>query len=1160
MPALPFIFLTQELHVFSATMLEQGQLPGDQQLTKLFSSSDVEALREEFLQVRDMGQGTAGEWLKGLPSRGKDLQQDASKWEKWECSGGVAKMRSQLYPGYARKPPALETSAGLLVALSNPPTSTAPHQPSSLGRHERTAGEVAELKAARKAEIERRALLLDPPLTANVLRHIPSFQAATHIVAPLDDSAWELLKPRLLAQRADAEAREAEIAADAELNQERHDHGHLETTLASAKEAKDRVDSAWEEAQAPLRARIAGYADEVIRDAWDEGKKVTRENCSRFAVDVLVAVRKRFYFEVAKDTAVAIAAGKTPPTDPPEGPFTRKLTLENMKWLFETKVKPHTEPLRKDLFYCSGCDGRSKTYGFEAVIQHYAAKHTDALSVENVGVHWRAEWPDPPLFTSKNRPAKPPLLLSGPARPLGAGPPFQASYNYTPAATGAVPTPTYPPGMGFGYGAPTYHDHYQQHPPLPLPLPPPPVHHYQPQLPVPSFAPQPSYNPQPSYGPPTASPLYPSPAGPYPPQAVGPAHGYVTPQSGQYDYTHGPYQAINSSGAYGPPQAAAYPDLYRIKLEDVARNAREIWRLLGNIKELPGGARVFVTLHHLVKRFRSRFYETPPLTMFIDGLSNHKEMRPVRSVNGLVCKACHLGLGNAASVKQDKKDFSLPQLVNHFQSKHVEQMLAQNMSPHLDWTVDMVLLPDLSSLPGLVSSVNEVQKNLLTAALPFVPFAFEPPPGSAPTYPDEPKRQSGPVSDVGYGREPQLPAGAASHAAGRGRVAAGFIADSRGSAQSSNNGTPAALSESESGRHSSQGSRPDRGQNGSRPQRKDHDRNKPGRTQVSIGSSDRVIKKEPETGGETAWRDKPDAQVTQVTDQAEGQHARPSSAQLRHKGAVGNPGARATTQPPVPSSQHSGRDRPSWNRPASPAGTQEEPDLLAALESRLQQRRDSPSPGRNGASSRARYADNGGSAVPPDYHYAAEAHNRHGEVERREEWYSRDVAEHLPRHAEEATRFSRPPHVYPDERNRHQDALGAERYRFRESPTAAARMHSRPPPPPPPPPAAVETYEIVQVIDEHGEYYIRRPARHHGRQSDAAARYVYEECGPVVHREPVYDYAPVSVQARQSLVRDAGSARGASMAPEGWTAAAAAADRRVDPKYYEEYDPRFPAG
>ncbi|KXX79748.1 hypothetical protein MMYC01_202810 [Madurella mycetomatis] len=1222
LPALPFIFLTEELHVFSATMLEQGHLPVDQQVTKRFSSSDVEALTEEFLQVKDMGQGTTGEWLKGLAGRGKDMQQDASKWEKWEYSGGVARMCSQLYPGYVRKssvPTAPELSTELPATLPNPHIPSALRSSLSQPRHERTAEEVAELKAARKAEIERRALLLDPPLTAEVLRHIPSFQAATHIVAALDDNAWELLKPRLLAQRADAETREGEIATQAKAEQGRPEHGHLETTLASTKEARDRVDKDWEEVQAPLRAKIAGFADEVIRDGWGKGKKVTRENCSRFAIDVLVNVRKRFYAEVAKDAAAARAAGENPCTDPPAGPFTQKLTLENMKWIFDTKIRPHTEALRKELFYCSGCEGNYKAFGFEGVIQHYAAKHTNALSVGNVVVHWRAEWPEQSPFSAEVRPAKPSVYPYGLGNFVGAGPPPPVSYNYPPAATGAIPPPIHPAGIGYGYGVPAYHDHYQQQPP-PLPSQP-----YQPHPPVPPFAPQPAYEPpHPSYVPPPAPyQPYPPPAVPYPPPTVEAAQGYATPQSGQYDYNYGSYQP-NSSGAYASPQAPTYRDLYQTKLEDIARNSREVWRLLGDIKDLPGAVRVFVTIHHLVKRFRSRFYETPPLAMFIDGLSNNKEMRPVRNVNGLVCKACHLGLGNAASVEPDRKYFSLPQLANHFQSKHVEPIQGtqtQSMANPLDWVVDMVLLPNLSAISSITLSINETQKSLLTAALPSA-VGSQRGPGSTSDHPDQPDRRNGPALMGGIApipsnardepyRQPAQPSANATSRATTSHsfidkysisaesAAAGFLAESRSSAQSPISGTPATMSESEGGRHSSQGSRQSRGQNGFQSHRKGHGKNTHAKTRGVTGSGDLMFGQPPGAGEEMAQHDEAGTPPMPATHRTEGLRTHSSSAQPGQPITVSVPETlktQAPTQAPTMPLQHPETNHPSWTRLTSPAGTREEPDIIAALESRLERRRSPPSCYSDGAQSAARYVDSRGYAAAPDLQYASGAYTRRGEEDgwaespalrprhydprpagrdrsppgrqlgavyypkprptgRREEGYGdqlpqRDFAELSPRHTEEA-RFSRPP-PRPEDRS-HRGAAPpplpeAERYHYRDGGTM--RTQSRPPP--------VEAYEIVQVIDEHGEYYIRRPVRR--EQPDP--RFVYEErrvfprdAGPYRHHHHHHQTAvhePVYVSSRPSLARDGGV--GTSMTPEGWEA-----DRHADPAYYEEYDPRFPA-
>jgi hypothetical protein len=40
-----------------------------------------------------MGLATTEEWTKGLDNRGKESRQDSARWEKWEASGGVTRMR-----------------------------------------------------------------------------------------------------------------------------------------------------------------------------------------------------------------------------------------------------------------------------------------------------------------------------------------------------------------------------------------------------------------------------------------------------------------------------------------------------------------------------------------------------------------------------------------------------------------------------------------------------------------------------------------------------------------------------------------------------------------------------------------------------------------------------------------------------------------------------------------------------------------------------------------------------------------------------------------------------------------------------------------------------------------------------------------------------------
>ncbi|KAK7745407.1 hypothetical protein SLS53_002903 [Cytospora paraplurivora] len=730
--ALPFVFVTEELHVITPTTIARSKTPPDTALTKLFWSAHVEELKQEFFGVKDMGAATAEEWLKGLDGRGKKRRNDPAKWENWALGNGLSQMRSLLYPGY--RPQAavnLVTTTGPAISpvpasvvhipgLGSKPNKSRAATPSVTssqrtaitpdprrrsssgtlsfppGRQERTKEEVSELKAARKAEIERRALSLDPPLPPNILAHIPSFQAALQIITPMDDQAWDLLKPRLLAQKADAEQRDRESVAQARKQQDLDERRN--TVDAATKEVRDAVDADWDEVQAPVRARIAGFADEIIRDGWENGEKVDRNNCSRFAVEVLTYIRKRFYAEVAKDAAAARAAGRPPIVDPPQGPFTQKLTLENMKWIFDIKVKPHTERHRKEIFLCNGCDITVKYYGFEGVIQHYAAKHTNALSSGNVVVHWRAEWPEQPPFTSEQKTAK-----NGHYQ--GQPPPAFNAYQQGPPTNPPRPYQAPPNSTTQQYPTPQYSEPYPQgsQPPFPTqnygPNPFPTAEYHQPYAP--------GQGHPPGYS-------GPGPAPPVPPTLPAPPA-----PTGQYNYNYGAFQA-NGQVGYQALQPSPFSHQYRTQLEDMARMARELWNATSNMKDTLSIVRVQVVIHHLAKRFHARHSLQLPLATFIDGLSNHKDMRPVRNVNGLICR-----------------------LTAHFQSRHVEPFVqgAQYGQPP-EWTVDMVMLPEptaVSSLRSVVSTdsqkyhlVNEAVPHLLGPA--SLPQAA---PSAAPLWPGQ---------------------------------------------------------------------------------------------------------------------------------------------------------------------------------------------------------------------------------------------------------------------------------------------------------------------------------------------------------------------------------------------------------------------------------------
>lgn len=561
------------------------------------------------------------------------------------------------------------------------------------------------MKAARRVEIERRAMLLEPPLLPPVLAKIPSFQAAIQITMPFNDQSWNLLKPRLLAQRGEAEQhdkRKDEAFEDPkDVSGCTSELPKLGGTTQQAKEVRDRT---WDDAQEPLRAQISAYADEYVKDNWDDGSKVNKENGPSFAADTLLYVRKRFYAEVDRDMAAARAAGRKPVHDQPDGPYTQKLTLENMKWLYETKIKPHIA--FRELFQCNACEGSSKQYGFEGVIQHYAAKHANGkLSRGSVVVYWRSEWPAvPPFHPGPRLKGSKPTAQSKGSKPVAQSKGSKPTASNTHALqkhSESQPSYTGPSS----YGATCSLD---QKPSM--------MPGIQGQVPQSLPAHEPSYPLQP----PACNLPY--------NQGPWPRPGGANTMIQYYEHTGGP--VANGHGSL-PPSApynqhvavhqgdgpGIYAERIRLQLGDLAHNSREVWRALNGLRDMPSNIRIHVVIHHVVKRYRLRFSESPPLAMFIDGLSNDKNMRPVRNVNSLACKSCYIHSGSGNTVGE-RKTFSLPQLVSHFQQHHIEPAQAVN-APLPDWSVDMVRVSDLSSLAKL-RGLDAHKSSLIMDAFPGV--------------------------------------------------------------------------------------------------------------------------------------------------------------------------------------------------------------------------------------------------------------------------------------------------------------------------------------------------------------------------------------------------------------------------------------------------------
>ncbi|EWC44916.1 hypothetical protein DRE_00975 [Drechslerella stenobrocha 248] len=416
---------------------------------RVYWGKDIEDIKQRYDEALQMD--AAEEWLKGLEGEGFGHKADADRMEKWEVrvmqgnsynpSAGAAPQRknSGAEKGNGQGN-ALRNSNGIpvLVSSDNPP-----FQPQSIPTFyqrtrqygDRSHQEVEDVKARRKADIEARCLKLSPPIPAEVLAHCSAFQASLKIAQPLTEQSWGALLVKILEQRAGAEEHERlRQAQRRQVEQQLEDRKLLESQERDQWVRKERQ---WEETQAPVRDMILRLADEEMK-GWHG--KVTFETAPAFAASVLTAVRTRYYEQggvqetsPVSDSTPASSSSSAPSSTTMASAKPRPLVLENMKFLFDNKIKALTDPCRRELFFCRACKEIAgspalsaavgvtippppKLYGFEGVIQHFAAKHTTDMSLGTVVVHWRSVWPEEAPFVVDPNEIK--RLMT---RPFGGG-------------------------------------------------------------------------------------------------------------------------------------------------------------------------------------------------------------------------------------------------------------------------------------------------------------------------------------------------------------------------------------------------------------------------------------------------------------------------------------------------------------------------------------------------------------------------------------------------------------------------------------------------------------------------------------------------------------------------------------------------------------------
>lgn len=571
-------------------------------------------------------------------------------------------------------------------------------------RSERNLHDANEAKANRKLEIERRCQQMDPPIPPNVLRHMESFKAAIQISQPMNDYAWSMLEPRLRVQLPAAQQAENDHASRlASLTTRAADRRQQD---ASLKEVKEVLDREWEESQRPVRDKLSLLADDFINQDWDHGRAVTYDNSPKFAVDLLMYVRRKFYAEFAGEDSASPRTQEDVPSPGESGASRPKLVLENMKWVYDNKLKPLTEQFRKELFLCygNGCETNTRFYGFEGVIQHFGAKHTNTFSVGNVVVAWReAEWPEDTPFHPD---------------------PISVKHAFHPSSSAAQSN-----NYGSYYGgysrAGTATPHVQTHLPQASPGP----YQYGNQYNGPFAPPQAQYEYSQSYAAPID--VYSS----Y--QSMGPPN-YGLPGQNGYSTSPAmshPAMATQSTGkarlqATNPSENVEHrTSLFDKQVSTIIEAAQDIWKQTSGIKDLPNSLRVYILLQRVISKFHIEFNHEPNLNHFVDALSNHQISKALKYAPGLSCKSCQEGLVHRTpqvypSRPDERKTYTVLNLFMHFQSQHVGTYnpdfgQGHQSASHLDWREDMIELPSDRFISGLIHAPGMDDDKLLMIATVF---------------------------------------------------------------------------------------------------------------------------------------------------------------------------------------------------------------------------------------------------------------------------------------------------------------------------------------------------------------------------------------------------------------------------------------------------------
>lgn len=64
-------------------------------MEKHYYKPHIEDIKRRLADAKALGAPSVEEWMKGLPSEGKERHDDAVRWEQWEARGGLKKVNAK---------------------------------------------------------------------------------------------------------------------------------------------------------------------------------------------------------------------------------------------------------------------------------------------------------------------------------------------------------------------------------------------------------------------------------------------------------------------------------------------------------------------------------------------------------------------------------------------------------------------------------------------------------------------------------------------------------------------------------------------------------------------------------------------------------------------------------------------------------------------------------------------------------------------------------------------------------------------------------------------------------------------------------------------------------------------------------------------------------